>query len=122
MAATYELDVSLTLDDLGWHFGNWHDIALAEETNRGLEELGVTELAIIYRNALEIALRYWKELGAEDWSKWYHESPLEKAINPLNEQAWKFLDKRKNGIFSYWVEYARKHPDRIGVASATRWG
>ena len=22
MAATYELDVSLTLDDLGWHFGN----------------------------------------------------------------------------------------------------
>ena len=29
MAATYELDVSLALDDLGWHFGNWHDAQLA---------------------------------------------------------------------------------------------
>jgi hypothetical protein len=29
MAATYELDVSLAVDDLGWHFGNWHDMELA---------------------------------------------------------------------------------------------
>jgi hypothetical protein len=35
MAATYELDVSLALDDLGWHFGNWHSEDLAEETARG---------------------------------------------------------------------------------------
>jgi hypothetical protein len=34
MAATYELDVSLTLDDLGWHFGNWPDPALSEKTQR----------------------------------------------------------------------------------------
>lgn len=40
MAATYELDVSLCMDDLGWHFGNWHDQELAEETAGGLEELG----------------------------------------------------------------------------------
>lgn len=34
MAATYELDVSLTMDDLGWHFGNWHSTELAEEAGR----------------------------------------------------------------------------------------
>jgi hypothetical protein len=45
MAATYELDVSLTLDDLGWHFGNWHDLALAEETAHGLEILEAQELS-----------------------------------------------------------------------------
>ena len=28
MAATFELDVSLAMDDLGWHFGNWHDADL----------------------------------------------------------------------------------------------
>jgi len=28
MATTYELDVSLALDDLGWHFGNWHSVEL----------------------------------------------------------------------------------------------
>jgi len=39
MAATYELDVSLALDDLGWHFGNWHNEDLAEETARGLARI-----------------------------------------------------------------------------------
>jgi hypothetical protein len=32
MAATYELDGSLTMEDLSRHFGNWHDKELAEET------------------------------------------------------------------------------------------
>src|SRR5215470_7840941 len=53
MAATYELDVSLALDDLGWHFGNWHNQDLAEETARGLEELGARELAQVFRRAFE---------------------------------------------------------------------
>jgi hypothetical protein len=118
MAATYELDVSLTMDDLGWHFGNWHDEALAEETVRGLEVLGAPELAMIFREALRHALGYWSELGAKNWSEWYHGSPLEKAVEPLNEQAWKLLDKHKNGIFYYWVDYARKNPEGLGVTSA----
>lgn len=41
MAATYELDVSLTLDDLGWHFGNWHHEGLARQTLFGLRELEI---------------------------------------------------------------------------------
>jgi hypothetical protein len=116
MAATYELDVSLALDDLGWHFGNWHDEELAEETARGLEVLGASELARIFREALRFALQYWSELGAEGGAQWYHGSPLETAVDPLNKQAWQFLDKHKNGIFHYWVDYARKHPDGVGAA------
>src|SRR5262245_11099935 len=38
MAATHQLDVSMSLDDLGWHFANWHDHGLAEETTLGLRE------------------------------------------------------------------------------------
>ena len=49
MAATYELDVSFALDDLGWHFGNWHSTELSEETARGLEELGAEDLASLIR-------------------------------------------------------------------------
>ena len=113
MAATYELDVSLAMDDLGWHFGNWHNPALAEETIRGLDELEATELAMIFKAAFQIALRYWDELGAKDWSKWYHDSPLEKEIMPLNKRAWKILEGKKNGILEYWVSYARKYPERI---------
>ncbi len=58
MAATYELDVSLALDDLGWHFGNWHNADLAEETARGLEELGASELARVFREAFQLAKTY----------------------------------------------------------------
>jgi hypothetical protein len=113
MAATYELDVSLVMDDLGWHFGNWHNTVLAEETIRGLDELGATELAVIFKEAFQIALRYWDELGTKDWSKWYHDSPLEKEIKPLNVQAGKILEAKKNGIFEYWVIYSRKYPERV---------
>ncbi len=117
MAATYELDVSLVMDDLGWHFGNWHNTVLAEETIRGLDELGAAELAVIFREAFHIALRFWDELGTKDWSKWYHGSPLEKEIEPLNERARKILDGKKNGIFEYWVNYARKYPERVANAN-----
>ena len=55
MAATHELDVSLALDDLGWHFGNWHSRDLAEETAAGLDELGATELADVFRAAFRLA-------------------------------------------------------------------
>ncbi len=113
MAATYELDVSLAMDDLGWHFGNWHNPVLAEETIRGLDELGATQLAMIFKAAFQIALRYWDALGMKDWSKWYHDSALEKEIKPLNEQARKILEGKKNGIFEYWVSYTRKYPERI---------
>ena len=117
MAATHELDVSLVMDDLGWHFGNWHNTILAEETICGLDELGATELAVIFKQAFQIALRYWDELGTKDWSKWYHDSVLEKEIRPLNEQSWKILKSKKNGIFEYWVNYARKYPERIANVS-----
>lgn len=116
MAATYELDVSLTLDDLGWHFGNWPDAELAEETARGLEELGAVELTKLFRNTFRLAQDYSTELASEGWPEWYHGSEFERATLPLTEAAWAILEHNKRGIFDYWLAYARKHPDRI-VAS-----
>jgi hypothetical protein len=118
MAATYELDVSLALDDLGWHFGNWHSVELAEETAAGLEELGAQELAELFRAAFDLAQDYWIELGAENWMEWYNSSALEKAVGPLNAKAWAIVRQKKNGIFSYWVEYAKKYPERVGAEIA----
>src|SRR5258706_7610161 len=74
MAATYELDVSLALDDLGWHFGNWHNEDLAEETAQGLRELGAYELAELFAKAFQSAKNYWTELGSDNWMEWYHDS------------------------------------------------
>lgn len=115
MAVTYELDVSLTLDDLGWHFGNWHDQELAEETAAGLEELGATELAALFRQAFAHAQQYWTELGREDWAEWYHGSELKQSIELLNDRAWALLEEKPNGIFSCWIDYARRYPERVGA-------
>lgn len=116
MACTHHLDVSLTHDDLGWHFGNWHDKELAEATARGLDTLGASELAQVFREAYAHALKYWHELGESGWSQWYSGSPLEEAVEPLNTRAWALLDSKWNGVLGYWVEYARAHPLEVGAA------
>jgi hypothetical protein len=115
MAATYEFDVSLALDDVGWHFGNWHSRELAEETARGLEELGAVDLERIFRQGFRIAQDYWTELGSESWMEWYHGSEFERAVVPLSREARSILKGKKSGIFDYWIEYARRFPERAGA-------
>jgi len=100
MATTYELDVSLALDDLGWHFGNWHNKHLAEETARGLELLGATELSVLFRQAFQIARDHWTELGSKNWTELYHGSPFEKAVEPLTKQAWSILRTKRTGFLN----------------------
>lgn len=111
MAATYELDVSLTLDDFGWHFGNWHHKGLAAETEKGLIELGATRLAEMFREAFWHAQRFWNDLARDDLASWYHGSELEKAVTPLNEEAWRMRDE--STILDLWPTYARQFPERM---------
>jgi hypothetical protein len=113
MAATYELDVSLLSDDLGWHFGNWHHVGLAQETLEGLRELGAHRMAELFNSAFHLARGYWDELGSENWFNWYHGSALEKAVEPLNHEAYEIRGSQPRGLFSYWLSYARQHPQRL---------
>lgn len=113
MAATHELDVSLAMDDLGYHFGNWHNLDLAHETLNGLKELDATELAEIFGAALELAQAYWDRLGSSDWMEWYPDSELDLDLGELNEAAWELLDTQDLGIMSYWTAYAERHPERL---------
>jgi hypothetical protein len=56
MAATHWLDISLTLDSLTWHFGNFGEPQLVAETEAGLRELGLAELASCFVEAKELML------------------------------------------------------------------
>ncbi|MEI9813519.1 MAG: hypothetical protein WDO18_13125 [Acidobacteriota bacterium] len=56
MAATHWLDISLTLDSITWHFGNFGDPPLVAETEAGLHELGLHELASCFAGAKELML------------------------------------------------------------------
>ena len=113
MAATYELDVSLALDDLGCHFGNWHHKGLAVETEKGLVELGAQRLSELFRDAFWHAQRFWDELGSDNLSDWYHDSEFERAVMPLNEEAWSILKESDSSLLMYWLKYAREHPDNL---------
>jgi hypothetical protein len=117
MATTHHLDISLTHDDLGWHFGNWHDKQLGEATLVGLQILCAFELADIFRESFEVAKKYWSELGAPNWPDWYANSTLEVELEPLNDRAWEILKGKWNGILGYWVEYARTHPIEVGAVN-----
>src|SRR5262245_54549512 len=48
MASIYQLDVSMALDDLAWHFVNHRDIRMYRETLGGLRELRAEEAAALF--------------------------------------------------------------------------
>src|ERR1035441_1397708 len=64
MAATFELDVSMALDDLAWHFVNHGDLDLYEETRQSLRELEALEAAHLFEKAFAVIEPHWIELGS----------------------------------------------------------
>jgi hypothetical protein len=121
MAVTYELDVSMALDDLAWHFINYHSsIELAEETIAGLNELETPEAAEIFQEALHIIKPHWQELEQVSQSKepydWLDSKGIQDLMNPLNDRMWKLLKQYdKSSLMALWVTYARKYPERCST-------
>ncbi len=116
MAATYELDVSMALDDLGWHFANWHHQGLALETLAGLRELGAIEESGIFGRAMEIALAHWDFLASDGFVQAYDGSDIEVALSPLNDRLWELLGyrgERGRNLLALWAPYARRLPERV---------
>ena len=116
MASIYELDVSVTLDDLGFHFGNWHSKTYAHETERGLRVLGAQEPADIFARAFRVAAQYWAAFTRDDFVEWYYKSTLERRLRPLNLKIWQIHQSREHGLLTYWLDYARRHPERVAGA------
>jgi hypothetical protein len=111
MAAIHQLDVSLALDDLGWHFGNWHHHAYALETASGVRALGAGRAAELFEAAYAEARGCWDRLGEPDWMEWYAGSSLEDGVKPLTHEMWRLYPSSGGGLLRLWVEYARAHPD-----------
>jgi hypothetical protein len=115
MAAVHPLDLSMALDDLGYHFVNWHYRPHCEETLAGLRELEIPEAADIFETAYALAQPYWDTIGTldDDFVDWYQDSDLRKALAPLNDRMWALCKRTEAGLLSYWVPYARKYPGRV---------
>jgi len=119
MAATHGLDVSMCLDDLGWHFGNWPSLDVAEETRAGLGELGARKEQHVFAKAVAIARRHWSFITSDQFFERYHESDLKNEMMPLNNQLWKLMavgtDKNGTPLLERWAPYARKQPEKVSA-------
>jgi len=124
MASIYQLDVSITLDDLGWHFANWHHRAYCNETLRGLALLEAQEAADIFSQAYALATTHWETIGrlvSEDFrlfTTWYPRSELARALAPLNERIWTLRRSFPDyGLMTFWLTFARKYPEKVSAAA-----
>jgi len=118
MAATHWLDLSLCMDSVDWHFGNFGEDGLVRETEAGLRELGLTELADVFRSTHVIVKPYIAKARKSDMSvdELAQRDGHEDQLRQLRRKAWD-LGKRgaESAIYSAWVQYAKAHPDKVFV-------
>ncbi|MBB5055573.1 hypothetical protein HDF16_000242 [Granulicella aggregans] len=117
MAATHCLDISLTLDSIIWHFGNFGEPGLVEQTEAGLRELGLHELAKCFSDAKHMMLPLLAHRKVEDGNPY---EILERAgrrdeADKIKRRAWDLdnLGRGKSVIYEAWIRYTREHPDRV---------
>jgi hypothetical protein len=116
MAATHWLDISLTLDSITWHFGNFGEPGLVAETEAGLIELGLDELAWCFHEAKELMIPLISERTESETSYDVLERKgLLQFADELNRKAWALRDtpSGKSAIYEAWIRYARQHPEHV---------
>jgi hypothetical protein len=113
MAATHHLDVSLTLDDIGWHFLNFGHPTHVEETELGLRELGLPRVVAIFHETYQLVGPHLPEIHhpGGDYYRVMERSGHTSRIEELTEQACALLGDQ--GIYRLWARYAKEHPDRV---------
>jgi len=115
MAASHHLDVSLTMDDIGWHFLNFGEPGLVRETEAGLRELGLEEIAEYFVEAHAIVDPLKPEITeAEEYYQCLESRGLIERISELTDKASAKQPKLSGSpIYAAWVKYARVHPENV---------
>lgn len=117
MAATHWLDISLTLDSITWHFGNFGEPGLVALTEAGLRELGLPELADCFIEAKELMqpLLARRSKADGDPSEILERAGLQARADEIDGRA-SALGNGVQGesvIYDAWIRYTRDHPDRV---------
>jgi hypothetical protein len=123
MAATHWLDISLTLDSITWHFGNFGEPGLVSATEAGLRELGLVELAECFVEAKQLMTPLLAGRTASDGDPYeiLQRAGFRERADEIDRRAWA-LDNLGPGnslIYHAWIRYTRQHPERV-FGPATR--
>lgn len=117
MAATHWLDISLTLDSITWHFGNFGEPHLVAETEAGLRELGLHELASCFVEAKELVLPLLVNRRETDGDlrEMLESAGLKARGDEIDRKAWSLdsLGPGRSVIYEAWIRYTRQNPKRV---------
>jgi hypothetical protein len=117
MAATHWLDISLTLDSITWHFGNFGEPGLVTETEAGLRELGLHELAECFVEAKNLMTPLLAQRTEADGDPYeiLQRAGLKERADEIDRRADALDDLRpgESVIYNAWIRYARQYPDRV---------
>ena len=117
IAATHHLDISLTMDDIGWHFLNFGEPGLVRDTEAGLRELDLGDIADYFAEAHTIVNPLKPEIKeAEDYYACLESRGLMARIEELTDKASKRQPTVSDSpIYAAWIKYARAHPEKVFV-------
>jgi hypothetical protein len=117
MAATHWLDISLTLDSITWHFGNFGEPHLVAETEAGLRELGLHELASCFVEARDLMIPLLAHRTEADGDPYQilEQAGLKTRGDAIDERASALgnLAPDKSAIYEAWIRYTRQYPERV---------
>lgn len=117
MQGVYSLEVSMSFDDLAWHFLNHPSERSSQLIYNGLLELELAEVATLFKSAWDIMQPHLVEFVLirnrdSNWHLWLKTNGLQSPIDPLNERLWEVIDSLPQRLPSAWAIYARKYPER----------
>ena len=99
------------------HFGNFGEPHLVAETEAGLRELGLQELAVCFTEAKElmIPLLVGRTEADGDFNDIVERHGVEEAVEDLDGRAWALADigPGKSVIYEAWIRYTRQHPESV---------
>ena len=117
MSATHWLDISLTLDSITWHFGNFGEPHMVALTEAGLHELGLHDLAGCFREAKELMVPLLANRTEADGDPYeiLERKDLRVEGDIIDRKAWELheLGSGKSLIYEAWTRYTRQHPELV---------
>jgi hypothetical protein len=118
-AGIWDLDVSMAMDDIAWHFGNHDEERHIQETLWSLRGLNATEVHGIFAQAVSIVRPHLEILRSgtirvESFHDWLDETGIQAACDPLNKRLWQICEENPDHRLLYFaIKHARNAPDRF---------